>query len=135
MAGEARAADRLWFVKCPVCEGTGELSEAVQAWDVAGAPVPRCPHCDDGTLDLRDMFGRAMENGWQPIATAPKDDTPILTYRRVGLMAVAAYFPHGDAEWCCTDGVHLLNVTHWMPLPPPPASTETERTRGPRGET
>ena len=30
---------------CEVCNGTGELKDAVQAWDVLGAPVPRCPHC------------------------------------------------------------------------------------------
>lgn len=57
---------------------------------------------------------------WQPIETAPKDETEILTLRKGGMTAVAIYFPHQEAEWCCVDGMHLLNVTHWMPLPEPP---------------
>jgi len=59
---------------------------------------------------------------WQPIETAPKDGTEILTYRKARLISVASYWPHEGAEWCVSDGVHILNVTHWMPLPPPPAS-------------
>jgi hypothetical protein len=57
---------------------------------------------------------------WRPIETAPRDGTEVLTLRRAGLMSVAAYLPHGKAEWCCADGGRLLNVTHWMPLPDPP---------------
>lgn len=45
-----------WWPTCPVCRGTGELKEAVQAWDVAGAPVPVCPHCDDGKVDLGSLL-------------------------------------------------------------------------------
>lgn len=41
-----------WKVTCPACMGGGELREAVQAWDVPGAPVPDCPHCKKGILDL-----------------------------------------------------------------------------------
>lgn len=60
---------------------------------------------------------------WRPIETAPKDgETAVLTYRGAGLISVAVYFPHGKAEWCVTDGMHLLNVTHWLPLPDAPAS-------------
>lgn len=59
-------------------------------------------------------------SAWQPIETAPRDETPILTYRQAGLMSVAIYWPHGKAEWCAVDGCHLLNVTHWQPLPEPP---------------
>jgi hypothetical protein len=59
---------------------------------------------------------------WQPIETAPKDGTSVLTCRGGGLMAVADYIRHpmGGTEWCCVDGGFLLNVTHWMPLPAPP---------------
>lgn len=46
-----------WQVPCPVCNGTHQLREAVQAWDVPGAPVPECPYCDEeGTLDLSKFF-------------------------------------------------------------------------------
>jgi hypothetical protein len=64
---------------------------------------------------------------WQPIETAPRDETPVLTRRGGDLMAVAIYLPKaGDwpeawqGGWLCTDGIGLLNVTHWMPLPEPP---------------
>jgi hypothetical protein len=65
---------------------------------------------------------------WQPIESAPKDGTEVLTYREVGLMAVAAYFEYEpiwrpgtrEAGWTVTDGADLVGVTHWMPLPSPP---------------
>jgi hypothetical protein len=64
---------------------------------------------------------------WRDIDTAPKDgETPVLTYRTVGCMSVAIYWPHGNAEWCAVDGVHLLNVTHWQPLPAPPTTKHGE---------
>ncbi len=30
---------------CAECGGSGELPDAVQAWDIPGAPVPTCPSC------------------------------------------------------------------------------------------
>lgn len=57
--------------------------------------------------------------GWQPIETAPKDEKEILTYRGVGLMAVAIWFPEIN-RWCVSDGCDIVNVTHWQPLPEPP---------------
>lgn len=62
---------------------------------------------------------------WQPIETAPKDGTEILTYRKAGCQAVAAWFSQADTYaghpgWCVTDGMGLLDITHWMPLPSPP---------------
>jgi hypothetical protein len=77
---------------------------------------------DQGVNERRSadhMLSTSMT--WQPIETAPKDwETPVLTYRKAGFISVAAWIndKHG---WCCTDGVGLLNVTHWMPLPAPPA--------------
>jgi hypothetical protein len=56
---------------------------------------------------------------WQPIETAPKDGTEILTYREAGLMAVAVWDPFWKG-WICVDGAALMAVTHWQPLPEPP---------------
>jgi hypothetical protein len=66
---------------------------------------------------------------WQPIATAPKDGTPII-------LAVAGgdYYPR-SAWWSAwannwvvrendaqTEATYLTTApTHWMPLPEPPA--------------
>lgn len=56
---------------------------------------------------------------WQPIETAPKDfNHEVLTYRKAGLQSVASY--HQRMGWVCTDGVGIVDVTHWMPLPEPP---------------
>ena len=58
---------------------------------------------------------------WQPIETAPKDGTDVLTYRKAKLIAVAAWFKTiKGGIWCVTDGCDIDNVTHWMPLPPRP---------------
>lgn len=78
-----------------------------------------------------------QQNGWQPIATAPKDKRVVLLYgeehhRRV--WARGYYFKGvpGDGEgWVAsifytepdddTRGA-FMNLTHWMPLPPAPPS-------------
>ncbi len=56
---------------------------------------------------------------WRPIETAPRDGRPILTYRGAGLMAVAEPYRAG---WKISDGMKIINVTHWMPLPKPPTT-------------
>ena len=40
--------------KCPTCKGTGELKDAVQAWDVSGAPIPKCGRCKGTGRRLTD---------------------------------------------------------------------------------
>jgi hypothetical protein len=65
---------------------------------------------------------------WQPIEAAPKDGTRVLTYR-LGFeenMAVAWFTPnYGDPCWAPVHGGCWPDVTHWMPLPPPPAMAPT----------
>ena len=33
--------------ECPICNGSGELPEAQQAWDIPDAPIPGCPYCKE----------------------------------------------------------------------------------------
>jgi hypothetical protein len=40
--------------KCPICDGSGELVEAVQAWDVPGAPTPECSWCKPAREALKE---------------------------------------------------------------------------------
>lgn len=61
---------RKWLVSCPACGGHGILREATQAWDVANAPVPTCPHCVEGVLDLANLLHAAAEYR-QTLAEAP----------------------------------------------------------------
>jgi hypothetical protein len=70
--------------------------------------------------------GHVIEQGWQPIGTAPKDGTQVLVYARVlhpekwGIyldpkICAASYHP--DAGWCVCEA---RDATHWRPLPAPP---------------
>jgi len=64
---------------------------------------------------------------WQPINTAPKDGTWVLTFSAPWAVAPAVLRWHGDRWW--DDEVERPGVieawwpTHWMPLPNPPEIT------------
>ena len=75
-------------------------------------------------------------NDWQPISTAPRDGTEILGYapERRGRMirqdvATMAWGWLGSGGWYSTaNGIPITEeVTHWMPLPDPPAVKEEKR--------
>lgn len=58
---------------------------------------------------------------WQPIETAPKDGTLVLTWGECRAQYAVSYW---DEEWL-TDfrekgGYQIVYATHWMPLPEPP---------------
>jgi hypothetical protein len=61
---------------------------------------------------------------WQPIATAPKDGTPVLVWGTVNNMlnannrALAARYDRG--WWLDGGNATVTHATHWMPLPKPP---------------
>lgn len=39
---------------CPDCKGRGENRDAMQAWDIPGAPIPECKRCRGrGTIKRR----------------------------------------------------------------------------------
>ena len=57
---------------------------------------------------------------WQPIETAPRDETPFLAYEPGGWMYVA-YFADGEIQLHVGyDEGSLGEPTHWMPLPESP---------------
>lgn len=77
--------------------------------------------------------------GWQPIATAPTDGTPVLVRgRRTHIVNTATYRPdyHATRPWCDWDGNDPLpdEPTHWMPIPPAPPVSETLREMTPPPE-
>lgn len=69
---------------------------------------------------------------WQPIETAPRDETDILIARfKPGMWSrppvVAGWYERGTDEpgWYGYDEPERQNIsdpTHWMPIPPPPTT-------------
>ncbi len=60
------------------------------------------------------------EMKWQPIETSPKDGTTVLAWRKhAGIPFFIRY--NYQYEWFEDDNRnHVYDLTHWMPLPPPP---------------
>lgn len=68
----------------------------------------------------------AWEPQWQPIETAPKDDTNVLLWWPfwVKNRPTIGWFGHrGIQQWVCPEACEGDGEppTHWMPLPPPPS--------------
>jgi len=68
---------------------------------------------------------------WQPIKSAPKSAyTPILVCQsRNGIIRTAVWSVR-YTHWSCGHGPmgFIAEVTHWMPLPDPPAEDNTQCT-------
>jgi len=61
---------------------------------------------------------------WQPIETAPKDGTEILTIRSNGFIGKGVWYdnPFGRKDTVIENASgKWWSVTHWMPLPAPPS--------------
>jgi hypothetical protein len=69
---------------------------------------------------------------WQPIETAPKDGTRILGWSSDARRVLPIRWqgpPKTPADWPSgwrddTLFLYSKDVTHWMPLPPAPSSTQ-----------
>lgn len=76
-------------------------------------------------LKLADALSDLLaEREWRPIETAKKDGTEVWVYAAPyqdlpGFQCRCGY--HSEGGWCVDE---LREVTHWMPLPPPPAEKE-----------
>ena len=72
---------------------------------------------------------------WQPVETAPKDNTEILVwngdsvnmctwcivdYTRKGESIFGWGIPWSDCQYIDKQPIHIEDVTHWMPLPDGP---------------
>lgn len=90
-----------------------------------------------GPLYLHPSPPEGMVEGWQDIATAPKDGTYLLLWEQystnpfVGCWAFGSWsvsHEHVDAEggWdgaIVVDSISQDRITHWIPLPPSPATS------------
>jgi len=88
-----------------------------------------------------EQFGRTyrLDEGWQPIETAPKDGTRVLFWVRgfgrwmcvCGSWDIERYATKPKPHWTHdnerSNGIRETRAnqpTHWMPLPAPPATEE-----------
>lgn len=62
-------------------------------------------------------------SAWQPIETAPRDGTPVDLWHKSGGRIPETWWDAEDQCWSCA--MDDTDMTHWMPMPSPPAvSTE-----------
>ena len=71
--------------------------------------------------------GALLNPSWQPIASAPKDETAILLYCPNFYWGAGVYVGWWSGSYfdVCTEGNTERpysddGATHWMPMPPPP---------------
>jgi hypothetical protein len=71
---------------------------------------------------------QAQAMRWQPIETAPKNGRSIFVIRRHSHLPNTAIY---NTTMCWFEdlhsGDHLHDLTHWMPLPAPPADAAMEK--------
>ena len=78
-----------------------------------------CQCCQDAIQDI-DHAAHSEPEQWQPIETAPKDQTDILTFSKEGKIDVGYW----ENELWCDGDYSYWEATHWMPLPTPPSELE-----------
>ena len=62
----------------------------------------------------------ALPKGWQPIETAPRDETEILGWSAEWRWVMYAICWFKNGRWCAATHIGS-DPTHWMALPEPPA--------------
>ncbi len=70
---------------------------------------------------IRSLPAPSVASGWQTIASAPKDGTHLWVIWPNGIQGEAWFT---NDKWAEHEFVDDVSPTHWMPLPPPPATEE-----------
>jgi hypothetical protein len=86
-------------------------------------PTPAKCHCGSISWareldDNRYVCVSCYRPLWQPIETAPKDDTDVLVFSEELVWVASCY--RGMWWFEKRDDTFLSEPTHWMPLPEPP---------------
>ena len=79
------------------------------------------PACDLTLTAVECIKKLKVENEWQPIETAPKDNTVFLAWRKHATHPLMVRYEPSYDWFANYDGEHVYDLTHWMPLPKPPA--------------
>lgn len=91
-----------------------------------------CAAIDDPAIDLTLTAVECIkklkaENEWQPIETAPKDNTVFLAWRKHATHPLMVRYESSYDWFANYDGEHVYDLTHWMPLPKPPAMAQGDK--------
>ncbi len=70
-------------------------------------------------LAKKEIAALQSARKWQPIETAPKDDSVIDLWHKAGFRMIECWWVDEDNCWSCSLGD--TSFTHWMILPKPPA--------------
>ena len=90
------------------------------------------PACDLTLTAVECIKKLKAENEWQPIETAPKDNTVFLAWRNHATHPLMVRYEPSYDWFANYDGEHVYDLTHWMPLPKPPA-IDTAMAQGEQG--
>jgi len=75
---------------------------------------------------LSEAVASARAEGWQPIETAPKDETEVLLWCGPREMQLGVWQASPSVEgggwWMTTAECSTIYPTHWQPLPAPPTT-------------
>lgn len=121
--------DAEWVVEGPGMEGGqrmtigGDQFTAKSAARIANVAFQQGK--EEALREVDEAAALSTESaGWQPIETAPTDNTPVLVWQAPWEFPSRATFTTDDEVWCSAGGIEV-NPTHWMPLPTPPSEGES----------
>ena len=106
------------------------IREAFEKWYRRHCHSEPPQHDDDGYVSYHTNEWWVAWQGcwqvaqprWQPIETAPMDETAVLVYDANGDELATAFWDDTENRWYETSTLDVFvgQPTHWMPLPEPP---------------
>ncbi len=133
--------DRTWLMA--VADGVlGTIAERTGRSFDHGATLPdgECALCSAVADDIGQLLkgtiaspAPAQAEGWQPIATAPKDGQFRLVCANGVVCKALRWIVNGEDRGWFQDGVwcDAIKPSHWMPLPVPPSAPDADPTPAP----
>lgn len=124
----AHLCGRAWNIETDDTPGQRLIAAATEARDLLAARVTVAGR----SMTVAELIAAHERDQWQPIETAPRDETILIWPVSYGRPAPARWWDSTErgGYW---DVAHMnvatckrLAPTHWRPLPAPPAPTETE---------
>ena len=84
------------------------------------------PACDLTLTAVECIKKLKADNEWQPIEAAPKGEAVFLAWRKHATHPLMVRYEPSYDWFANYDGEHVYDLTHWMPLPKPPAMAKGE---------